>query len=142
MVELLGRYSKLPNLLQLPQYSTNRTIPVATAPHVHAARRRLSVDAIRQLVTDYQAGVPSTQLATRYGISKGAVLRLLREQGIAIRRKAITAAEVEQAIQLYGQGLSLAAVGAQLGYDHGTIHRALKRAGIALRDSHGRRRLL
>lgn len=110
--------------------------PVASV-RVHAARRRLPTETIQQLVTDYQAGTPSTQLATRYGISKGAVLRLLREQGVPIRRQPMTATKIAQAIQLYRQGLSLAAVGAQLGYDHGTIHRVLRQAGVATRDSHG-----
>jgi len=139
MVELLGRYSKLPNLPQLPQYNTNHTRPYATS-HVHAARRRLAPEAAQQLSTDYLAGMPSTQLAKQYGISKGAVLRLLRERGTPIRRQSMTAAEIEQATELYQAGNSLAAVGSKLGYDHGAIHRALRQAGVALRDSHGRER--
>lgn len=139
-VEVLGRYSNIPNLPQLPQqYNTSHTVPIATS-YVHAVRRRLSAEAIQQLVSDYQAGVPSTQLATRYGISKGAVLRLLREQGIPIRRQAMTEADIDQAAQLYRAGNSLAAVGAKLGYDHGTVWQALKRAEVAMRDTHGRAR--
>jgi len=34
---------------------------------VHAAHRRRSPEAIQQLITDYQAGMPSTQLRNRYG---------------------------------------------------------------------------
>lgn len=45
------------------------------------------------------------------------MLRLLREQGIPIRRKSMTAAEIEQAAQLYQSGNSLAAIGTKLGYD-------------------------
>jgi len=139
LVELLGRYSNLPNLPQILKYNTSHTVPIAT-PHVHPARRRLSAETVQQLTTDYQAGVPSTQLAQRYGISKGAVLRLLRKQGIPTRRQSMTAAETEQAARLYQAGNSLAAIGAKLGYDHGTVHHALKRAGVAMRDSHGRER--
>jgi hypothetical protein len=138
VVELLGRYSKLPNLLQLPHYNTNRNVPIT--PQVHAARRRLPAETIQQLVTDYQARVPSTELAKRFGVSKGAVLHLLRKQGVSIRRQSMTEAEVEQATQLYRAGNSLVAVGAKLGYDHGTIHRALKQANVSMRDSHGRER--
>jgi hypothetical protein len=109
-------------------------------PRVHAAQRRLSPGTIQQLITDYQAGTPSTQLMLTYHLGKGTVLRLLREHGVQLRNQRITPDEVEQAIQLYGQGLSLTAVGATLGYDHGTIWRALKRAGVTMRDTHGRDR--
>jgi transposase-like protein len=138
-VELLGRYSNIPKLPILYHSTAVDARPVTPA-RVHAARRRLSANTIQQLATDYQAGVPSTQLAKRYGVSKGAVLRLLREQGIPVRRQSMTAIDIEQAIQLYRSGSSLAAVGAKLGYDHGTIHRALRQAGVAMRDSHGRER--
>jgi len=74
-----------------------------------------------------------------YNLGKGTVLRLLREQGVQLRRQRMSPDEVEQAIQLYGHGLSIATVGAQLGYGDGTIWRALKRAGVTMRDSHGRR---
>lgn len=145
-MELLGRYSNFPQ----PPLSrqTNRLIRAvgvpepakSPAPRVHAVHRRLSSATIQQLVTDYQAGTPSTQLMTTYDLGKGTVLRLLRDHGVQLRNQRMTPAEVEQAIQLYGQGLSLATVGQQLGYDHGTIHRALRQAGVTLRDSHGRER--
>lgn len=57
--------------------------------------------------------VPSIHLAQRYGISKRAVLRLLREQDVPIRRQSMTAADIEQAIRLYQAGNSLATAGAK-----------------------------
>lgn len=140
MVELLCRYSKLAKLSKLCHSDTLASVPVAPQ-RVHAARRRLPAESIQQLLTDYQAGVPSTQLAQRYGISKGAVLRLLREHRVPVRLQRITAPEVEQAIQLYQAGNPLAAVGVKLGYDPGTVHRALRQAGVAMRDCHGRDRV-
>jgi hypothetical protein len=144
MVVLMGRYSNFPQPLLSGQ--TDRLFQVADVPEpsksptprVHAVQRRLSPHTIQQLITDYQTGTPSTQLAKRYGFSKGAVLRLLGEQSIPIRRQSMTTADIRQATQLYQAGNSLVAVGAKLGYDHGTIQRALRRAGTAMRDSHGR----
>jgi len=138
LVELLSRYSNIPKLPQLPR-NTTRTAQT-DASRVHAIRRRLPAETTQQLLTDYQAGLPSTQLAKRYGISKGAVLRLLREYNIPIRRHPMTAGEIEEAIQLYGAGHSLVTISTKLGHDHGTIHRALRQAGVAMRDSHGRER--
>jgi hypothetical protein len=143
-VEVVGRYSNFP--LPLLSGQTDRLnqgvaaleLPKSPTPRIHAVHRRLSPDTIQQLITDYQAGTPSTQLMLTYNIGKGTVLRLLREHDVHLRRQRMSPNEITQAIQLYGQGLSIAAVGAQLGYGDGTIWRALKRAGVSRRDSHGR----
>src|SRR6185437_15341008 len=58
--------------------------PVARG-HIHNARRRLGPEQIAQLVADYEAGSPSTQLMTTYGLGKGTVLRLLRKHGAKLR---------------------------------------------------------
>jgi hypothetical protein len=137
VVELLGRYSNIPDLPQLPKCNISHAGASGTR-RVHAARRRLSIETLQQLASDYLGGTPSTQLAQRYGISKGAVLRLLREQQVPVRLQRITTSDVEQAIQLYQAGHSLAVVGDRLGYSPGTIHLALRRAGVQLRDCHGR----
>ena len=142
----MGRYSNFS--LPLLSGQTDRLIRDATAseppksptPRIHAVQRRLSPDTIQQLITDYQAGTPSTQLMVTYNLGKGTVLRLLRTHGVQLRNQRMTPEHIEQATQLYGQGHSLAAVGAHLGYDHGTIWRALKRAGVPRRDSQGRAR--
>lgn len=102
--------------------------------------RRVSADVIQQLVEDYQAGTPSTQLTTKYQLGKGTVLQLLREQGVQLRNQPMTPDQVQQAIQLYQDGLSLVAVGNRLGIDQSTVLDALKRAGIPRRDAHGRER--
>jgi hypothetical protein len=99
---------------QLWWHAPHGSVPAAGVAHVHAARRRLSAEAIQQLVTGYQAGVPSTQLARRYGISKGAVLRLLRDREVPVRLQRITGDDVQEAIQLYRAGNSLAVTGAKL----------------------------
>ena len=145
-MEVVGRYSNFPQPLLSRQI--DRVIrpakapepPKSPTPRVHAVNRRLSPDTIQQLITDYQAGTPSTQLMVTYNLGKGTVLRLLRDHGVRLRNQRMTPADVAQAIQLYQAGNSLAIVGAKLSYDHGTIHRALRRADISMRDSHGRDR--
>lgn len=131
---LSGQIDRLLRVVDAPEPSKLPT------PRVHAVQRRLSPDAIQQLVADYQAGTPSTQLIVTYKLGKGTVLRLLRNQGVQLRNQPMAPTQVEQAIQLYGQGLSLAAVGQRLGFDHTAIRNALARAGVPRRDSHGRPR--
>jgi hypothetical protein len=142
----MGRYSNFfPPLLS---GQNNRLIqdvpapesPKSPTPRVHAVHRRLSTDTIQQLIADYQAGTPSTQLMVTYSLGKGTVLRLLREHGVQLRHQRMTPTDVAQAIQLYQAGNSLAAIGTKLGYDHAAIWQALKRAGVPRRDSHGRER--
>jgi len=140
VVELLGRYSNFPQPLlsgQIHHLIRGVDVPEPPTPRVHAVNRRLCPDTIQQLIADYQAGTPSTQLMVTHNLGKGTVLRLLRDHCVQIRNQRMTPAEVGQAIQLYQAGNSLVAVGAKLGYDHGTIWRALKRAGVPRRDSHG-----
>jgi hypothetical protein len=49
--------------------------------------RRLGPELIERVVSEYAGGMSTTWLATRYGIGKGTLLRLIREGGVAIRRR-------------------------------------------------------
>ena len=48
--------------------------------------RRLGPLMIERIMTEYVRGASSTRLATRYGVGKGTLLRLLREHGVVVRR--------------------------------------------------------
>ena len=139
-MEVVGRYSKLPRPLILGQVTTCAGL-VSAASTIHNVRRRLGAEVITQLVHDYQAGVPSTELTVTYGIGKGTVLRLLRFQGVQLRRQRTADDEIAQAAALYTHGLSLAAIGQHLGRDHTVVWHAIIRAGVPMRDSHGREHL-
>ena len=93
-----------------------------------------------QLIADYLAGTPTTELMQTYGLGKGAVLRLLAAHGVGMRRHSLSPTEVEEVIRLYGQGWSLARIGERIGRHHSVVLRALSRAGVPRRDSHGRQR--
>ena len=83
----------------------------------------------RCLLAEYEAGTPTTQLAVIFYLSKGAVLMLLHEAGISMRRQPLTAQELADARRLDESGLSLVAVGERIGRHHTTVH--LSRAGLA-----------
>jgi hypothetical protein len=102
------------------------------------AKDRLGPEGVAQLVADYQAGIPTTQLMKLYGLGKGAVLRLLEANDVPRRRQGLTAGQAHEAVLLYQQGWSSLKIGQHFGKDHGVVLRALKRAGIERRDSHGR----
>jgi hypothetical protein len=101
--------------------------------------QRLKPETVTEIVTRYKAGEPSTAIATHFTISKGSVIRLLRDANIPIRNQGLTDDQITEAAALYESGLSLANIGGQLSVDHGTVWRYLKQRGIRMRDSHGRK---
>ena len=104
---------------------------------VRSLHFRLTNEQRAALVADYETGLPTTELTTRYGLAKGTVLRLLEEAAIPMRRQGLSAEMAEQARLLYESGLSLTAVGEQLSQAPTSVARALRRIGVTLRP--GRR---
>lgn len=134
-MEVVGRYSKLPNLPRLPHFNTNHTIPIAR-PRIHAIQRRLSQEVREQLLADYQAGISAKQLASRYQLSRSSIRVVLRESGLPQRYQAMTEAETDQAVELYSAGSTIAEVAAVLGRPCSTIQTALARRGVTRRSRH------
>lgn len=102
--------------------------------------QRLKPEIVAEIVATYEAGEPSTVIAASYGLSKGSVIRLLRDSGVTIRNQGLTDDQIAEAAQLYALGLSLAKIGARFDVDHGTVWRALKKRGVKMRDTHGQDR--
>lgn len=136
LVELMGRYSNIPELPKLDQITPVQRA-ITSSPRVHNAEKRLGLKKVAELIAAYEAGSPTTELMITYNLGKGTVLRLLRDHGVQLRNQSLTADQVGEAIRLYLHGWSLAKVGRQFGRDHTVIRDALERAGIPRRDSHG-----
>ncbi|GAC1402501.1 MAG: hypothetical protein NVS4B6_27760 [Mycobacterium sp.] len=102
--------------------------------------QRLKPAIVAEIVSRYEAGEPSTAIAASHALSKGSVIRLLREADIPIRNQGLTDDQIADAAQLNASGLSLAKIGAQFDVDHGTVWRQLKKVGVRMRDTHGRER--
>jgi hypothetical protein len=95
--------------------------------------QRLDASVTAEMVADYEAGMPTTQLAGKYGLSKASVLRLLHEAGTEMRRQPFSHQEVNEAVRLYAAGLSVAAIGSLLGAHPSKVWRALRARGVVLR---------
>lgn len=136
---MLGRWERhayhlkrLQKLLDLAQ-QIDTTLPRPNKPLAKRVSLRLTPVQQRQLADEYEGGIATTRLMTKYGIGKGTVLRILESQGVTMRRQPLTAEQVSTAIELYVAGQSLQAVAVTLGCDHETVRRALLGAGLALR---------
>ncbi len=96
-------------------------------------RRRLSPQAIEELVARYHAGEETPALSRECGISASGVRELLRAEGVSLRGHAITVQDAERAVNLYLSGLTITQVVAHIGYSHGTIRTVLMKHGVAIR---------
>ncbi|MFF7944516.1 hypothetical protein ACFZC5_32825 [Nocardia gamkensis] len=102
--------------------------------------QRLGQETIRQIVARYEAGEPSTALMKEFSLSKGSVLKVLREAGVAMRNQGLSEEQVGEAQGLYAAGWSLARIGEKFGVDHSTVWRQLRGRGVTMRDTQGRER--
>jgi hypothetical protein len=109
--------------------------PVSSQPPRQRQRDedRLGSDGVARLADDYQAGRSTKRLQRTYGLSQGAVLRLLEVHGVRRRKRGLTDEQVREAIRLYDQGWSLTRIGDHFRKDHTVVRNALLRAGITLR---------
>jgi hypothetical protein len=92
-VELVRLYSNLHSsamrLCQLNLNALSHGRSRAERPPLVPQRveRRLGPDLIKRIVAEYAGGRSSTLLAKRYGIGKGTLLRLLKQNGVVVRRR-------------------------------------------------------
>jgi len=87
VVELLLSYSNLlteaaalAELLHVPSGGSDQYVSVASPPRMLGKRPSRSV--IPRMIMDYQAGLSSRELATKYDSSKTVVLRILKAEGV------------------------------------------------------------
>ncbi|MDE1674845.1 helix-turn-helix domain-containing protein [Nocardia gipuzkoensis] len=95
--------------------------------------RRLSSNTIAELVDAYRSGTSTTKLCERYGLSKGGLLKILREHGVQMRNQPMTEEEIDWAVWLYTEGQSLNAVARRIGKAKGSVWKALRERGVERR---------
>ena len=95
-------------------------------------RRRLSSEAIAQVVERYQTGATAAELGAEHGVSKNGMLKLLREQGAQIRGKSLPTAVVTQAMHLHERGASMRQVSEQLGVSRTALRRNFQKMGVGV----------
>lgn len=110
------------------------TAPIkARGAPMRSLRRRLSPQVIAELVARYDAGEHTPALSREYGISKTGFRELLQEEGVSMRKQAITPEGAVRAVQLYEGGMTITQVVQEVGYSYGTIRRVLHENGVAMR---------
>lgn len=103
-------------------------------------RRRLDPALVTEIVEKYALGATTTpSLCNEYAISKGGLLKLLRDQGAQLRSQPLTDAQVREATALYSSGKSFAAIAAHFDVSYNGVRQALMRAGVERRPRGGNR---
>jgi hypothetical protein len=98
VVDLVGRYSKRPDLVerlvitvarlgQKPSAELDASLALSEdrVPHAPRGRARLTDEETRRLLEGFKAGVPRYVLAEEYGISLSSVARILRAHSVTCK---------------------------------------------------------
>jgi hypothetical protein len=72
--------------LRCDALSHHRSRPEPTPRLPQRVERRLNAEMPERIMDEYVDGTSTTRLAACYGVGKGALLRLLRENGVIVRR--------------------------------------------------------
>lgn len=97
--------------------------------------RRLSPDTIAELVDAYRNGSSTGGLCERYQLSKGGLLKILRDHGVEMRYQPMTEEEIDWAVQLYTAGDSINKVARTIGKSKGSVWKALRGRGVEMRPA-------
>ncbi len=114
--------------------------PFSTAPREQvnrSLRRRLEPALVKQIATEYEAGSTTPNLCETYGLSKTGILRLLRDEGVALRRRPLANDQVEVARMLYEHGHPIAAIATRLDTSYNNVRQRLIKEGVQLRPRGG-----
>lgn len=87
----------------------------------------------------YQLGESATSLAKEHGVAPSALLSLMREQNVVVRKRYISAELTVVMADEYKAGATLAELEATHGRSHNAVLRALRSVGVEMRPT-GRRR--
>lgn len=102
-----------------------------------ALRRRLEPTVIAEIVAEYRDGATTPALCAEHSLSKGGLLKLLRDEGVQLRCQPLTAEQVKEASKMYVSGRSLATVAKHFDVSYNGVRQALIRAGVERRPRGG-----
>jgi len=102
--------------------------------------RRLGPKKVTDIMQRYEAGESARSLADRHGVATSALIRLLRENNVVVRKRKVTDAETRRMAKDYEAGATMRELEAKYGLSHGAVSRALHRSGVKTRASAPRRK--
>jgi hypothetical protein len=86
---------------------------------IHRPSTRLSAEQIDDVVQRYEARESARTLAAESGVAPSALLRLLRERNVVVRRQVVTPDQEETMARDYEAGMTMAELEEKRGLSHG-----------------------
>lgn len=86
-----------------------------------------------EIVGQAQADESARSLALELGVENSALTRMLREQGVTIQKRKVSAQEEQALAREYEAGHTIAELERQFKLSHGAVLRALHQAGVEMR---------
>ena len=102
--------------------------------------KRLGAKKVEEIVRRYEAGESARSLAAEYGVAASALIRLLRENNVVVRRRKVTDKEARAMARDYTAGATMVDLEDKYRLSHGAVYRALYRVGVETRASAPRKR--
>jgi len=107
---------------------------------IHRLSARLGGEQVDEIIRRYEAGESARSLAAEFGVAPSALIRLLRERNVVVRRQTITSDQEEMMARDYESGMTVAELKEKHGISHGAVLRALHRLGVEMRGKQPRKR--
>ncbi|WP_200936681.1 hypothetical protein [Frigoribacterium sp. Leaf186] len=95
--------------------------------------RRLGPKKVAEAVRRYESGESARSIAAQFGVSTSAVLNLLRDNAIVVKKRLVTDAETKQLATEYEAGDRVRELEQRHRLSHGAVMRALHRSGVTMR---------
>ncbi len=127
----------LATLTNLVSHQVVATADVSIDRPQHALRRRLEPALVREIVERYESGTTTPALCAEYSLSKGGILKLLRDEGVQLRNQPLSTDQLEEAASMYADGLSIAKIADHFGVSYNGVRQAFIRSGIERRPCGG-----
>ncbi len=107
---------------------------------IHRLSSRLTPEQIVDVVRRYEAGESARALAAEFGVASSALIRLLRERRVVVRRQTVTPEQEDLMVRDYKAGMTVAEIKDKHGISHGAVLRSLHRMDVEMRAKAPRRK--
>lgn len=101
---------------------------------------RLSPETVAEIVRRYEEGESARSLAETHGVAASALVRLLRENNVVVKKRKVTDAEARRMAKEYEAGATVREIEAKYALSHGAVLRALHSTQVTMRAKAPRKR--
>ena len=106
----------------------------------HNIADRLGAERVSGILRRYKAGESARSLAQEHDVAPSALVRLLRDINVTVRRKVVSAETKALIVHEYEAGATVAKLEETHRLSHGSVLRALHGAGVEMREKAPRRK--